>query len=161
ISRYLVMQLTINTAFGVVLGAVLFLIGLPYALLWAFLTAVLRFVPFVGTWLSLLMPLTISVAVADTWWQPVLLVIVFATIELVTANVIEPLLFSHSTGISSIALLVAAAFWTWLWGPIGLVLSTPLTVCLVVLGRYVPPLEFFDILLGDEPVLGPEVMYYQ
>src|SRR6185369_13331435 len=102
-----------------------------------------------------------SVAVSDTWTQPLLVAGVFAVLELITANVIEPLLFSHSTGVSQVALLVAAAFWTWLWGPIGLVLSTPMSVCLVVLGKYVPALRFFDVLLGDAPALSPGQAFYQ
>jgi predicted PurR-regulated permease PerM len=161
ISRYLATLLAINTGFGTVFALVLFFLGVPYAFLWGFLTGVLRFVPYVGTWLSLLLPLTISVAIADTWTQPLLMVAIFTALELATANIVEPLLFSHSTGISQIALLVAAAFWTWLWGPLGLVLSTPLSVCLVVLAKYVPQLAFFDVLMGDEPVLTPPVMFYQ
>jgi predicted PurR-regulated permease PerM len=162
ISSYLTMQLAINAGFGIVLGLGLTVIGVPYALLWGFLAAVLRFIPYIGTWVLALLPLTISVAdpTAD-WFQPLWVLILISVLELVTANVVEPLLFSHSTGISSIALLVSAAFWTWLWGPIGLVLSTPLSVCLAVLGRYVPHLEFFDVLLGDEPVLDAKVRYYQ
>jgi len=162
ISRYLMTLLAINTCFGAAFAVVLFILGVPYPLLWGFLTAVLRFVPYVGTWLSLLLPLTISVAnPEETWTQPLLVASLFATLELTTANVLEPLLFSHSTGISQVALLVAAAFWTWLWGPIGLVMSTPLSVCLVVLGKYVPQLSFFDVLLGDGLVLTPPVSFYQ
>jgi predicted PurR-regulated permease PerM len=161
ISRYLSTLLAINSGFGAIFAIMLFILGVPYAILWGFLTGMLRFVPYMGTWVSLLMPLTFSIAIADTWTQPILMAVLFAALELTTANVIEPLLFSHSTGISQVALLVAAAFWTWLWGPIGLVMSTPLSVCLVVLGKYVPQLEFFDVLLGDEPVLSPDVSYYQ
>jgi predicted PurR-regulated permease PerM len=162
ISSYLIMQLGINTGFGVVLAIGLWFLGVPYAYLWGFLAVVLRFVPYIGTWVTALMPLTISVANPEAdWFQPLWVLVLFGILELLTANVVEPLLFSHSTGISSIALLVSAAFWTWLWGPIGLVLSTPLSVCLAVLGRYVPALEFFDVLLGDEPVLDTKVCYYQ
>jgi predicted PurR-regulated permease PerM len=162
ISRLLATQLGINTAFGIVLGIGLWLIGVPYAFLWGFLAVVLRFIPYIGTWVTALLPLTISVASPEAGWtQPLLVLGLFAVLEIVTANVVEPLLFSHSTGISSIALLVSAAFWTWLWGPIGLVLSAPLSVCLAVLGRYVPALEFFDIVLGDEPVLDTNARYYQ
>jgi predicted PurR-regulated permease PerM len=161
ISRYLSTLLAINAGFGTAFAIILVILGVPYAFLWGFLTGLLRFVPYVGTWVSLLLPLTISVAVAETWTQPIVMMVLFAVLELTTANVIEPLLFSHSTGISQVALLVAAAFWTWLWGPIGLVMSTPLSVCLVVLGKYVPQLAFFDVLLGDEPVLSQHVSYYQ
>jgi predicted PurR-regulated permease PerM len=161
ISRYLTMQLAINVGLGLVLGVGLALLGVRYAFLWGSLTAVLRFIPYIGSWLSALLPLTISFTFAPDWFQPIAVLVLYATLELFTANVIEPLLFSHSTGISSIALLVAAAFWTFLWGPIGLVLSAPLTVCLAVAGRYVPHLEFLDILLGDEQVLPPRIRYYQ
>jgi predicted PurR-regulated permease PerM len=161
ISRYLVMQLLINAGFGLGLSAGLFLIGVPYALLWGFLAGLLRFVPYVGTWLAASLLLAFCVAFFEGWTQPLLVLGLFGLLEVLTFNVVEPLLFGHSTGISSLALLVAAAFWTWLWGPIGLVLSTPLTACLVVLGKYVPQMEFFAILLGDEPVLEAEVTYYQ
>jgi len=162
ISGYLIMQLGINTGFGIVLAIGLWFLGVPYAYLWGFLAVVLRFIPYIGTWVTALLPLTISVANPEAdWFQPLWVLVLFGILELLTANVVEPLLFSHSTGISSIALLVSAAFWTWLWGPIGLVLSTPLSVCLAVLGRYVPALEFFDVLLGDEPVLDTKVSYYQ
>lgn len=161
ISRYLLMQLLINSAFAVTLGLGLFFLRVPYALLWGFLAGTLRFVPYVGTWLAALLIVGFSVAISDGWTQPILVVLLFGTVELLTFNVLEPLLFGHSTGISSVALLVAAAFWTWLWGPIGLILSTPLTACLVVLGKYVPQLEFFSVLLGDEPVLDAEVTFYQ
>jgi predicted PurR-regulated permease PerM len=161
ISRYLMMQVLINAGFGLGLTVGLFLIGVPYALLWGILAAVLRFVPYIGSWLALSLLMAFCVAFFDGWTQPLLVLVLFGILELLTANAVEPLLFGHSTGMSSLALLVAAAFWTWLWGPIGLVLSTPLTACLVVLGKYVPQLEFFAILLGDEPVLDAEVTYYQ
>jgi len=161
ISAFLFVQLIVNVGFGTILGVGLALLGVPYAFLWGFLAAALRFVPYIGTWLSLLFPLALSVAIAPDWYQPLLVFGLFLVLEVLTANVLEPLLFSHSTGVSPVALLVAAAFWTWLWGPIGLILSTPMTVCLVVLGRYVPHLGFFDTLLGSEPVMAAEVRYYQ
>jgi len=161
ISRFLVMQLIINLGFGAMLGMGLFLVGVPYAFLWGFLAAVLRFIPYVGTWVAMVLPLAVSIALLEGWTQPLLVFALFLGLELLTANVIEPLLFSHSTGVSPVALLIAVVFWTWLWGPIGLVLATPLTTCLVVLGKYVPQIEFFDVLLGDEPVLETEVSYYQ
>jgi predicted PurR-regulated permease PerM len=161
ISKYLIVQLCINAGVGLVMAVGLFLLGIPYALLWGFLIALLRFVPFIGIWLAASVLVLFSVVVFPGWLQAALVVGLIALVEVVTANIIEPLLFGHSTGISSVALLVAAAFWTWLWGPIGLVLSTPMTACLVVLGKYVPPLAFFNILLGDEPVLEAEVTYYQ
>ena len=161
ISRFLFMQSVINVAFGILLGLGLALIGVPYALLWGFLAAVLRYIPYLGTWVAMTLPLIYSVAVFPGWLQPLAALGVFVALELLTANVLEPLLLGRSTGISPVALLTAAAFWTWLWGPIGLILSTPLTTCLVVLGKYVPQLEFLDILLGDERVLETKVRFYQ
>jgi predicted PurR-regulated permease PerM len=164
ISRYLLMQLVVNACVGLVIGTGLFVFGVPYAPLWGFLVSVLRFVPYVGVWVALAAPALLSVALSPEtreWMQPLEVLGLFAAVELVTANVIEPLVFGKSAGISPVALLVAAIFWTWLWGPIGLVLSTPLTVCLFVLGRYVPQLEFFEVLLGEEPALEPRYSYYQ
>lgn len=161
ISRYLLMQLMINTGFGAALGIGLAAIGVPYALLWGFIAGAFRFVPYVGTWVAASLIAIFAVAIFPDWTRPLMVFGLFGLIEVLTFNVVEPLLFGHSTGISSVALLVAAAFWTWLWGPIGLVLSTPLTACLVVLGKYVRDLQFFSILLGDEPVLDAEVTYYQ
>lgn len=161
ISAFLVMQLTVNAGFGVVWFLCLAVIGVPFAFLWGVLALVLRFVPYLGTWVSLAFPLVLSVAVSPDWVKPIEVFAVFLALELLTANVLEPLLFSHSTGVSAVALLVAAAFWIWLWGPIGLIMSTPLTVCLIVLGRHVPQLKFFDILLGSEPVMELDVRFYQ
>jgi predicted PurR-regulated permease PerM len=161
LSTYLLTQVGVNSGFGLTLGIALFFIGVPYAWLWGFLATVLRFVPYVGTWLAALLPFLLSVAVFPGWLQPLLVIGFFIGLDLLTANALEPLLFGHSTGIAPVALLVAAAFWTWLWGPVGLVLSTPLTVCLVVLGRYVPDLAFLGLLLGDRPALELPVRYYQ
>jgi hypothetical protein len=161
LSRFLLMQFTVNAGFGLALGLGLFLIGVPYSLLWGILAATLRFVPYVGTFLAMVMILLFSVAVTPTWRQPLLVLALVVVLELSTSYVVEPLLFGHSTGVSPIALVVAASFWTWLWGPIGLVLSTPLTACLVVLGRYVPRLEFLGVLLGAKSVMDPEFTYYQ
>lgn len=161
LSRFLLTQLLINVGFGVVFGLGLFVLGVPYAFLWGFLTAVLRFVPYIGSWVAVAFPLILSFATAPSWTQPILVIAFFAVVDLVTANVVEPLLFGHGTGVSPVALLVAAAFWTWVWGPVGLVLSTPLTVCLVVLGQHVPRLQFFALLLGDKPALEPHLSYYQ
>jgi len=161
ISRFLIMQLIINSLFGVTVGVSLALIGVPYPLVWGLMAAVLRYIPYLGTWVAMLLLVAWSVAVFDTWTQPVLVFALFVTIELLTANLLEPLLYGQSIGVSEVALLVAAAFWAWLWGAWGLLLSAPLTACLAVLGRYVPDLEFFHVLLGDEPVLEPHVTYYQ
>ena len=161
LSRFLLTQLLVNVGFGTLFTVGLFFLGVPYAFLWGFLTTVLRFVPYIGSWVAVAFPLILSFAIAPSWAQPILVLVIFGILEIVIANVIEPLLFGHGTGVSPIALLIAAAFWTWIWGPIGLVLSTPLTVCLVVLGQHVPRLRFFALLLGDKPALAPHVSYYQ
>lgn len=161
ISRFLVSQLLVNVAFGVVLSSALFVIGVPYAFLWGFITAMLRFVPYLGTWAAGMLLVAFTVIIFQTWPPTLYALAVFVVLEILTAHVIEPLLFGHSTGISTVALIVAAAFWTWLWGPIGLILSTPMTACAVVLGKYVSNLRFFDVLLGDEPALDRVTRYYQ
>lgn len=161
LSRFLLMQLTINAGYGLVVGVGLYLIGMPYALVWGILTAFLRYLPFVGTLLAMALITLFSVGVFPGWAQPLLTAGLLVAVELTVANVVEPLLFGHSTGVSPMALLVAAAFWTWLWGPVGLILSTPLTVCLLVLGRYVPNMEFLGVLLSDEPALDTEITFYQ
>jgi len=161
ISRYLFMQLTINGGFGVLFGAGLMLIGLPYALTWGFFAAVLRYIPYLGAWLAALLPLGLSVLISESWTPPLLVVGLFVALELVTSMVLEPWLYGRRVGISETATLVMVAFWTWLWGPVGLILAMPLTVCLVLLGKYVPFLSFFDTLLGDRPALEPGLAYYQ
>ncbi len=161
ISRFLLMQLLVNSSFGACVALGVWLIGVPYPALWGFLAACLRYLPYIGPWVGCFFPFVLSIAVLPGWTPPVLVFCLFLVLELVISNVIEPSLYGQSIGVSEVALLIAAAFWTWLWGPIGLVLSTPLTACLAVLGRYVPNLEFFGILLGDEPALEPHVMYYQ
>jgi predicted PurR-regulated permease PerM len=160
VSRYLLMQALLNGGFGLVFGLGLFLLGLPYALLWGFLAAALRFIPYVGTLIAAALPILLSVVVFPGWTQPLLVSGLFVLLELTTISVLEPVLFGHSTGISQVALLVAVLFWTWLWGPVGLLLSTPLTVCLSVLGKYVPPLAFLGVLLDDEARDGLNT-YYQ
>jgi predicted PurR-regulated permease PerM len=161
ISRYLLMQSIVNATFGVGVGVGLMVLGVPYALLWAFLAAVLRFIPYVGPWLGALLPIALSLAVFDGWVRPALVIALFVALELFTNMVLETFLYASSAGVSQVALLVAVAFWTWLWGPVGLMLATPLTVCLVVLAKYVPDLEFVVVLLGDTPVLEPHVTLYQ
>ena len=161
VGKYLLFQLMVNASLGIMLGIGLAVMGVPYAPLWAFLTAIFRFIPFVGTWVAVLMPLSLSFATAPDWHQPVMVLAYFIGLDLVTANVIEPLLFGHHTGVSPIALLVAAAFWAWVWGPIGLLLSTPLTVCLAVLGQHIPTVRTLGLLLGDKPALAPHIDYYQ
>jgi predicted PurR-regulated permease PerM len=161
VSRYLMLQFLVNACFGIVFGIGLYLIGVPYAALWGSVTAIFRIVPYVGSPAAGLLPLLLSLAVFDGWKPPLLVFLLFVILELVTANLIEPWLYGTHTGISSLALLVTAVFWTTLWGPAGLVLSTPLTVCLVVLGRHVPQFSFLHILLGDEPDLASEAQIYQ
>jgi predicted PurR-regulated permease PerM/CheY-like chemotaxis protein len=161
VSRYLLMQGLVNAAFGGLVATGLFFIGVPSAMLWGALAAALRFFPYVGPLIAGTFPFLLALSVFTDWSRPLLTLGLFVGMELVTANVIEPRLYGAHTGISSLAILIAAVFWTLLWGPVGLVLSTPLTVCLLVLGRYVPQLEFLHILLGDEPVLPPEAHFYQ
>lgn len=161
LSRFLLMQLSVNAGFGIVLGIILLLIGVPYWFLWGFLAVVLRFVPYLGTWLAAALPTILSFAISPGLGQPLLVLASFIVLDLITANAVEPLLFGHSTGVSPLALLVAAVFWTWVWGPIGLVLSTPMTVCLVVLGQHVPRFRFLSLLLGDRPPLAPHASFYQ
>jgi hypothetical protein len=161
ISRYLIVQVLINAVFAVVLCAGLMALGVPYALLWGILGGTLRFVPYIGSWLAAALLGAFCLAFLPGWTEILMVAGFWLGLELAASQVAEPLLIGHSTGVSALALLVAAAFWTWLWGPIGLVLSTPLTVCLVVLGKYVRQLEFLGILLGDEPVLRSDVSYYQ
>ena len=155
VSRYLLMQFLVNVSFGIAVAVGLFFIGMPNAILWGALATVLRFIPYIGPWIAAAFPIILSLAVSPTWMMPLLTLGIFVSLELICSNVIEPWLYGSSTGVSSIALIVAAVFWTWLWGPIGLLLSTPLTVCLVVIGRHVPRLAFFSILLSDEQALTP------
>ena len=161
VSRYLRMQFIVNSTYGSLITIGLYFIGVPTALLWGVLAGILRFVPYIGPLIGGSLPIILALAVFTSWVQPLLCLGLFVVIELTVAYVVEPWLYGAHTGISSLAILVAAAFWTALWGPVGLVLSTPLTVCLVVLGRYVPQLEFLYVLLGDEPVLTPEIHLYQ
>ena len=161
VSRYLLMQTLINGSQGIVVALGLLLIGVPNAILWGFLSAVLRFIPYVGPWLAAGLPIALSFAVFDNWIPTFLVISLFMVLELITNNVIEPWLYGTHTGVSSFALIVAVVFWTSIWGLAGLLLSTPLTVCLVVIGKYVPQLKFLSILLGDEPGLDPQSRFYQ
>jgi predicted PurR-regulated permease PerM len=170
ISRYLVAQAIVNGTYGAAIAIGLWLIGkfvahdnppFPNVILWGLLCCILRFIPYIGPWIAAAFPLVISLAVYRSFNVFIATTCMFVVIELLSNNIMEPLLYGSSTGMSAVAVLVAAVFWTWLWGPIGLLLSTPLTVCLVVLGKYVPTLQFLDILLGDEPVLAPHERLYQ
>jgi len=161
VGRYLMLQSLVNLGYGLVYGTALFFIGVPNALLWGVLAAVLRFIPYVGMLVAGALPILLSLAVFEGWMRPLLTVVVFAGLEIITAYVVEPLLYGSQVGISSLAILVAAVFWAALWGPAGLLLSTPLTVVIVVVGRYIPQLEFLSVLFGDEKVLTTEVQLYQ
>jgi len=161
LSGYFLGQLALNTAFGVVIGIGLWIIGVPNPVLWGIVSASMRFIPYIGAFLSAILPLALAAAVEPGWGMMIATLILFAVIEPLTGHVIEPLVYGHSTGLSPFAVLVSALFWTWLWGPVGLLLSTPLTVCLVVLGRHVDRLEFLDVLFSDRPALTPVENFYQ
>lgn len=161
ISRYMVMQLIINGTFGFAVGVGLFFIGIPYAPLWGLCAIVLRYIPYVGAWLAAAAPLAVSFVTFPGWTAMLLVFGLFLVLELITGNVMEPWLYGQGTGVSEVALLICATFWAWIWGPVGLILATPLTVCLVVSGKYVTPLAFLDRLLGDRPVLKPHIAYLQ
>ena len=161
VSRYLLMQLIVNVTYGLPIGIGLYFIGVPNPLLWGLMATVLRFIPYIGPWLASAIPLLLAFAVDPGWSMLFWTIGLYVVVELISNNAVEPWLYGSSTGLSSLAILVAAVFWTWLWGPVGLLLSTPLTVCLVVLGRYFPQLEFLSVLLGDEPVLSDDARFYQ
>ncbi|WP_263497843.1 AI-2E family transporter [Mesorhizobium sp. BH1-1-5] len=161
VGQYLLMQLVVNAIYAVPITIGLWVLGIPNALLWGLLALALRFVPYIGPIVGALLPLFLALAVAPGWSLLLWTAALFIVVELVTGNVIEPWLYGSHTGLSPLAIIVAAIFWTWLWGPIGLVLSTPLTVCLVVLGRHVPQFEFLDVLFGNEPMLEPHARLYQ
>ncbi|HME23597.1 MAG TPA: AI-2E family transporter [Acetobacteraceae bacterium] len=161
LSNYFLTQLAINATFGVIVGTGLFFIGVPSPVLWAVLGMLLRFVPYIGAPLAAGVPLALAAAVDPGWSMVLWTAALFAVGETIMGQVVEPLLYGRSTGLSPLSVVLAAAFWTWLWGPVGLILSTPLTLCLVVLGRHVERLEFLDILLGDRPPLTPVESFYQ
>jgi predicted PurR-regulated permease PerM len=161
VSRYLLLQLVINACFGVVIGLGLYFIGIPNSMLWGVVAGLLRFLPYVGSPLAAVLPILLSLAIFPTWTGPVATIGLYVIVEMLVGNFLEPFIYGTHTGISSFAILFAAIFWTLIWGPIGLLLSTPLTVCLVVIGRHVPALHFLNIMLGDQPVLSPEAHYYQ
>jgi predicted PurR-regulated permease PerM len=161
LSRLFLIQLGVNAAFGVVIGLGLWLIGVPSPVLWGILAGILRFVPYIGAFISAAFPLALAAAVDPGWAMLLWAAALFIVVEPIVGHVIEPLVYGHSTGLSPVAVVAAATFWTWLWGPIGLVLATPLTVCLVVLGRHVETLEFLDVMLGDRPALSPPEIFYQ
>jgi predicted PurR-regulated permease PerM len=161
VGRYLLMQLIVNSLYAIPISIGLWLLGIPNAMLWGLLTLVLRFVPYIGPVIGMILPLFLAVAISPGWSLLLWVAALFIVVELISNNVLEPWLYGSNTGLSPLAIIIAAIFWSWLWGPLGLVLSTPLTVCLVVLGRHVPQFGFLDVLLGDEPVLAPEEALYQ
>jgi predicted PurR-regulated permease PerM/CheY-like chemotaxis protein len=161
VSRYLSMQFLINAIFGVVVAVGLYLIGVPDAVLWGILATTLRFIPYIGPWIAAAMPIGLSLAISLNWIAPILTLGLFVILELFLNNVMEPWLYGKNTGVSAVAVLVAAIFWTWLWGIVGLLLATPLTVCLLVIGKHVPQLSFLDTLLGNEPVFEPKKRIFQ
>jgi predicted PurR-regulated permease PerM len=161
ITRYLLMQFIVNATMGLAVWLGLYLIGVPYSALWGLAAAVLRYIPYVGPWVAALLPIMISIVTAPGWEQVALVIGLFVTLELLSNNMMEPWLYGRSVGLSAIAVILAAVFWTWLWGPVGLVLSTPITACIVVLSQYFPELAIFDRLLSERPALKPHLSLYQ
>ena len=161
VSRYLLMQLVVNSSLGILVAIGLFLIGVPNAMLWGIAAAALRFIPYIGVWIAAIVPIGLSLAISDNWLAPVLTFVLFVVLEFLLGNVLEPWLYGKHTGVSPVAVLVAAVAWTWLWGIPGLLLATPMTVCLLVIGKHVPQLSFLTILLGDEPVFETKTRVYQ
>jgi predicted PurR-regulated permease PerM len=161
VSRYLLAQLIINSAYGILAGIALYALGVPNPVLWGIMAALFRYIPYLGIWIAALLSAALAFAVEPGWVKVVLVFSLYFGIDLLMYNFAEPFLYGSSTGVSPLAILVAAVFWTWLWGPVGLLLSTPLTVCVVVIGRYVPSLEFLSVMLSDDEVLRPEARFYQ
>ena len=160
VSRYLVTQFLVNTCYGICVAAGLHFVGVPNAALWGLLAGVLRFIPYVGPWAGAFLPVLLSFAISTNWFTPLITIALFIVLEAVVSNFVEPWVYGANTGVSPIALIISAVFWTWLWGPVGLVLSTPLTVCLAVIGRHVPRLEFLGILLSEQQPLAPHEEFY-
>ncbi len=161
LTRYFLAQLSINTIFGVVIGIGLYFIGVPKPVLWGILAAILRFIPYIGSFISAILPVALAAAVEPGWSMAALTLAFYAVAEGVTGQILEPLIYGQRSGISPFSVIVAAIFWSWVWGPVGLFLSTPLTLCLAVMGRHVRALEFIDVALGDRPPLTPMESFYQ
>jgi predicted PurR-regulated permease PerM len=161
VSRYLVAQLVVNVAFGIPAGVALYFLGVPNPILWGVLAALLRYIPYLGIWVAAIMPAAVVVAIDPGWAKPLAVFGIYGGIDLLMYNFVEPLVYGNTTGLTPLAILIAAVFWAWLWGPVGLLLATPLTVCLAVIGRYVPSLRFLGVLLSDDEVLTPEKRFYQ
>jgi len=160
VSRYLSTQFLVNTCYGICVATGLHFIGVPNAALWGLLSGVLRFIPYVGAWAGALLPVLLSFAISTSWITPLITIGLFVALEAIVSNFVEPWVYGANTGVSPIALIISAVFWTWLWGPVGLVLSTPLTVCLAVMGRHIPRLEFLGILLSEDQALAPHEEFY-
>src|SRR3954451_17444468 len=160
VSRYLSTQFLVNTCYGICVAVGLQFIGVPNAALWGLLSGVLRFIPYVGPWAGALLPILLSFAISTNWFTPLITVALFIVLEVIVSNFVEPWVYGANTGVSPLALIISAVFWTWLWGPVGLVLSTPMTVCLAVMGRHVPRLEFLGILLSEDQPLQPHEEFY-
>src|SRR5215831_9316179 len=160
VSRYLSTQFLVNTCYGICVAVGLQFIGVPNAALWGLLSGVLRFVPYVGPWVGALLPVLLSFAISASWFTPLMTIALFVVLEAILSNLVEPWVYGANTGVSPLALIISAVFWTWLWGPVGLVLSTPMTVCLAVIGRHVPRLEFLGILLSEDQPLAPHEEFY-
>jgi predicted PurR-regulated permease PerM len=161
VSSYLYMQLVVNACFGIPFALALYFIGVPNAMLWGLLGTLLRFIPYAGVWVAAALPAILAFAIFDGWTHVAWVLGVFFVLEMVLVNILEPWLYGKSAGLSAIAIIVAVLFWTWLWGPVGLLLAVPLTVCVAVMGRYIPELDYLNVLLGVEPVLPPEARFYQ
>lgn len=160
ITRYLTMMALLNGGYGLCLAAMLYLLGMPYSMLWGCLAAMMRFIPFIGPWIGAIFPISMSIALSDSVWQPLAVAGAILVLELLSNNVLEPLVYGRATGISLAALMISAAFWLFLWGPLGMVLSIPIAVCLIVIGKHVPQLSFLQLILGDEPALTADASYY-
>jgi predicted PurR-regulated permease PerM/methylmalonyl-CoA mutase cobalamin-binding subunit len=160
VSRYLGMQFVINCAYGVVVGVSLRMVGIPNSLLWGIMAAVFRFIPYIGPWIGAACPILLSIAIDPGWSKVAETFGLYLAAEFFTANVVEVLLYGASTGLSPLAIMISAIFWTWLWGPAGLFLATPITVCLLVLGKHVPTLSYLNVLLGSRPALAPPAQFY-
>lgn len=161
VSRYLLMQTVVNGVYGVLLALGFWAIGLPYVILWGSLAALFRFVPYVGPWIAAILPGALSLVVFDGWSQPLMVLALIVSLELMTNMILEPLLYGQSAGVSDLALLIAIVFWTWLWGPVGLLLATPLTVCVVVFSKYIPNLHVLEVLMGEHSEVQPSLLVYQ
>ena len=161
LSRLFLTQLAVNASFGCVIGIGLWIIGVPSAPLWGIVALIMRFVPYIGALISAIFPLILAAAVGPGWVMFLATAALFLIAETIVGQAIEPWVYGHSTGLSPVAVIVSATFWTWLWGPVGLILATPLSMCLVVIGRHVDRLEFLEVMFGDQPPLTPAELIYQ